>query len=85
MTVRVLVVDDQAGFRQAMRTVVELIEGLEVCGEAATGLHTVDPDGEGPWTSHRNPAEHTLSSQWHLAAQASRSERIDRSGPTQTR
>jgi DNA-binding NarL/FixJ family response regulator len=42
MTVRVLVVDDQAVFRQAMRTVLELTEGFEVCGEAATGLRAVE-------------------------------------------
>ncbi len=37
MTVRVLIVDDQAPFRAAARAVVELTEGFEVAGEAVTG------------------------------------------------
>ena len=36
-TVRVLIVDDQEPFRSAARMVVELTEGFEVAGEAATG------------------------------------------------
>jgi DNA-binding NarL/FixJ family response regulator len=35
--VRVLVVDDQAPFRRAMRSVVEETDGFEVVGEADTG------------------------------------------------
>ena len=34
---RVLIVDDQAPFRAAARAVVELTDGFEVAGEAATG------------------------------------------------
>jgi DNA-binding NarL/FixJ family response regulator len=41
MTVRVLLVDDQAPFRTAARTVVELTEGFEVAGESATGEDAV--------------------------------------------
>jgi DNA-binding NarL/FixJ family response regulator len=37
VAVRVLVVDDQAPFRHAMRSVVEETEGFEVVGEAASG------------------------------------------------
>lgn len=36
-TVRVLIVDDQETFRSAARLVVELAEGFELAGEAATG------------------------------------------------
>jgi len=36
-TVRVLIVDDQEPFRMAARLVVELTDGFEVAGEAATG------------------------------------------------
>ena len=36
-TVRVLIVDDQEPFRSAARLVVELTDGFEVAGEAATG------------------------------------------------
>jgi len=36
-TVRVLIVDDQEPFRSAARMVVELTDGFEVAGEAATG------------------------------------------------
>ncbi len=39
---RVLIVDDQAAFRSAARLVVELSEGYEVVGEAATGEEAVD-------------------------------------------
>ena len=36
-TVRVLIVDDQEPFRSAARMVVQLTDGFEVAGEAATG------------------------------------------------
>ena len=39
---QVLIVDDQAAFRRAARSVVELTEGFEVVGEAATGEASVD-------------------------------------------
>jgi DNA-binding NarL/FixJ family response regulator len=42
MGVRVLIVDDQAPFREAARTVVELTEGFEVVGEAGTGEAAVE-------------------------------------------
>ena len=42
MTVRVLIVDDQAPFRDVARTVVELTDGFEVAGEAETGEDAVD-------------------------------------------
>ena len=42
MPVRVLIVDDQAPFRDAARTVVELTDGFEVAGEAETGEAAVD-------------------------------------------
>ena len=38
----VLIVDDQAPFRDAARTVVELTDGFEVAGEAETGEEAVD-------------------------------------------
>src|SRR3954451_18617134 len=41
MSVRVLVVDDQAPFRAAMTAVVESTEGFEVVGEAASGEDSV--------------------------------------------
>lgn len=41
MTVRVLIVDDQAPFRMAARLVVEATEGFEVVGEAETGEDSV--------------------------------------------
>lgn len=41
MTVRVLVVDDQAPFRRAARTVVGATAGFELAGEAATGEEAV--------------------------------------------
>jgi two-component system invasion response regulator UvrY len=41
MTVRVLIVDDQAPFRDVARTVVELTEGFEVVGEVETGEDSV--------------------------------------------
>lgn len=40
--VRVLVVDDQAPFRAAAKTVVALSEGFEIVGEAETGEEGVD-------------------------------------------
>ena len=40
--VRVLVVDDQAPFRRAMRTVVEETAGFEVVGEADSGEASLD-------------------------------------------
>jgi DNA-binding NarL/FixJ family response regulator len=42
MTVRVLLVDDQAPFRMAARAVVEMSDGFEVVGEAETGEASVD-------------------------------------------
>jgi DNA-binding NarL/FixJ family response regulator len=50
MTVRVLIVDDQAPFRMAARMVVDATEGFEVAGEAETGedsvtmAHDLQPD-----------------------------------------
>src|SRR3982074_1458348 len=50
MTVKVLIVDDQAPFRDAARTVVELTDDFEVVGEAETGedsvrmAHELKPD-----------------------------------------
>lgn len=41
-TVRVLVVDDQAPFRNAAKTVVRLTPGFEVVGEAASGEEGVE-------------------------------------------
>jgi DNA-binding NarL/FixJ family response regulator len=41
MTVRVLIVDDQAPFRMAARMVVEATDGFEVVGEAETGEDSV--------------------------------------------
>jgi DNA-binding NarL/FixJ family response regulator len=41
MTVRVLIVDDQAPFRMAARLVVEATDGFEVVGEAETGEDSV--------------------------------------------
>ena len=40
--VRVLVVDDQAPFRRAMRSVVEETDGFEVIGEADSGEASVE-------------------------------------------
>ena len=42
MTVRVLIVDDQAPFRAAAKLVVDLTEGFEVVGEAETGEASVE-------------------------------------------
>lgn len=50
MAVKVLIVDDQAPFREAARTVVDVTDGFEVVGEAETGEESVslaqelDPD-----------------------------------------
>jgi DNA-binding NarL/FixJ family response regulator len=41
-SVTVLIVDDQAPFRAAARTVVELTDGFAVVGEAATGEESVE-------------------------------------------
>src|SRR5664279_1428289 len=41
MTVRVLIVDDQAPFRAVARMVVEFTDGFEVVGEATTGEDSV--------------------------------------------
>lgn len=46
MSVRVLLVDDQAPFREAARAVVEATEGFEVVGEASTGEASVDASRE---------------------------------------
>jgi DNA-binding NarL/FixJ family response regulator len=40
--VRVLIVDDQAPFREAAKTVVELTDGFEVAGEAEDGESAVE-------------------------------------------
>lgn len=45
MAVRVLIVDDQAAFRRAARAVVELTDGFEVAGEAASGEASVEVVG----------------------------------------
>jgi DNA-binding NarL/FixJ family response regulator len=42
MAVRVLIVDDQAPFRQAARAVVEATDGFEVVGESDTGEASID-------------------------------------------
>jgi DNA-binding NarL/FixJ family response regulator len=42
MTVRVMIVDDQAPFRMAARMVVDATEGFEVAGEAETGEDSVE-------------------------------------------
>ncbi|HXF72103.1 MAG TPA: response regulator transcription factor [Actinomycetota bacterium] len=42
MSVRVLIVDDQAPFRMAARMVVEAAEGFEVVGESETGEDSVE-------------------------------------------
>ena len=41
MTVRVLIVDDQAPFRMAARMVVEATDGFDVVGEAESGEDSV--------------------------------------------
>lgn len=45
-TVRVLIVDDQEPFRSAARMVVELTDGFEFAGEAATGEEGIALVGE---------------------------------------
>ena len=74
-TVRVLIVDDQAPFRNAARTVVGLTPGFEVVGEASSGeeavnlagqlalpeLHAVDA-AEGVRVAHREWDERQLES-----------------------
>jgi DNA-binding NarL/FixJ family response regulator len=40
--VRVLIVDDQAPFREAAKTVVELTDGFEVAGEAEDGETAIE-------------------------------------------
>jgi DNA-binding NarL/FixJ family response regulator len=42
MATRVLIVDDQAPFREAARMVVEATEGFEVIGEVETGEESID-------------------------------------------
>jgi DNA-binding NarL/FixJ family response regulator len=42
MTVKVLIVDDQAPFRDVARTVVEMTDGFDVVGEADTGERSVE-------------------------------------------
>jgi DNA-binding NarL/FixJ family response regulator len=42
MTVRVLIVDDQAPFRLAARAVVDATEGFDVIGEVETGEASLD-------------------------------------------
>jgi DNA-binding NarL/FixJ family response regulator len=42
VSVRVLIVDDQAPFRAAARAVVEATEGFQVVGESETGEASVD-------------------------------------------
>lgn len=42
MSVRVLIVDDQASFRRAARNVVELTGGFEVAGEASSGEGSIE-------------------------------------------
>ena len=41
-TVRVLLVDDQESFRSAARLVIQMTEGFELVGEAATGEEATD-------------------------------------------
>ena len=59
--VRVLVVDDQEPFRNAMSAVVEATDGFEVVGAVASGEESVTaseraPSGPGP--DGREPARH---------------------------
>jgi DNA-binding NarL/FixJ family response regulator len=42
MSVRVLIVDDQAPFRDAARAVVEATDGFEVVGESGTGEASIE-------------------------------------------
>jgi DNA-binding NarL/FixJ family response regulator len=41
----VLIVDDQASFRRAARAVVEVTDGFEVAGEAASGEASIEAAG----------------------------------------
>jgi DNA-binding NarL/FixJ family response regulator len=40
--VRILIVDDHASIRTALRELLDLVSGIEVVGEAATGSEAVD-------------------------------------------
>jgi DNA-binding NarL/FixJ family response regulator len=42
MSVRVLIVDDQAPFRAAARAVVEMTDGFDVVGEVETGEESIE-------------------------------------------
>lgn len=42
MTVRVLIVDDQAPFRDVARTVIDLTDGFEFAGEVETGEESIE-------------------------------------------
>jgi DNA-binding NarL/FixJ family response regulator len=46
VSVRVLIVDDQAPFRDAARMVVEATDGFEVAGEVETGEASIDAAAE---------------------------------------
>jgi DNA-binding NarL/FixJ family response regulator len=46
MAVKVLIVDDQAPFRDAARAVVEATDGFEVIGETETGEGSVEASGK---------------------------------------
>jgi DNA-binding NarL/FixJ family response regulator len=46
MTIRVLLADDQALFREALRTLLEVQAGIEVVGEAGDGEEAVRRSGE---------------------------------------
>jgi DNA-binding NarL/FixJ family response regulator len=46
MTIRVLLADDQALFREALRTLLEVQAGIEVVGEAGDGDEAVRRSGE---------------------------------------
>ena len=59
--VRVLVVDDQEPFRNAMSAVVEATDGFEVVGAVASGEESVIAAEElrpGPGPDGREPARH---------------------------
>lgn len=42
MAMRILIVDDSAGFREALRALLETRADWEVCGEAADGMEGVE-------------------------------------------
>ena len=42
MSIRVVVVDDHAAFRRALTAALDLIDGVEVVGEASDGLYASD-------------------------------------------